>query len=256
MATEFNLAAAVRRTIPPGGGSELPHVMRGDEPGRDWQGYPRLTAAELVRPRPLSIVESASIWKEFQVLDRTVRVFKPGQRRVINYVQYPLELSGADTLTQGLHASSALGYVDLPKGIWMLNTPIVAAEGTSVGFVYQDAALGFAYDPSGSVGTAGGGGLSSTPAAVGTVAVAVADTQILAANAARRRYVITNADAANAVWLSWGSTPAVASQGFRLGPGDVLSVNGNDPNDADLVVQELRGWAVGGAVNLGTQTWS
>lgn len=248
----MDLATLLRRAIPQGPGSELPFALGADAIAADWNGLARLSASQLVRPTLHPVTESASVWTPINVLDRTVRLFKPGERRIINYVQAPLLHSGADTLTLGLHGQSSLGYVDLQKGEWLINTPIVTAEGTKPNFVYQDVSMGNAFDAAGSVGTA----LSDVQTADAPTFVSIpnADTAILGVDAARKLIVLSNPDAAVHVWLRHGAAAAVAGSGIRVPAGGAIVIG--DRGDAAIAGQALRGIATAaGPVLLGVQCY-
>lgn len=135
-------------------GSELPMFAGDDKAKPDFQGIPQLSAGQLIRPSPFPMKESAGLlWFPLSVLDRKVRLFMPNQRRVFNYVANPLTMDGLTVIARRM-CSTGSGYIDVPRGEWLVNTPVVTAEGTQIECVVQDAALGNLYDAESSTGDA------------------------------------------------------------------------------------------------------
>ena len=234
-------------------GSAVPAEFTPERAQPDFQGVPRLAADQLVRPRLQIIEESASVWTPVSIGRRTLRLRFPGQRRIIHYVQAPLPDVGSAILAEGLHATSSLGYVDLPWGSWMVNTPVVTAEGTKARFVIQDAALGSAEDAASSVGNS----LAdiTTPGTPTFVSIPNADTSILAANSARKLIILSNPDAAISIWLSHNAVAAVSGSGVRVPPGGSVVIGAH--KDAILAGLALRGiGSAAGPVLLGVQTYT
>ncbi len=218
----------------------------------DYQGIIRLAAGDLARTLPFEMIESATTFRKITVGRRTMRLFCPGQTRVINYMPYPAQLSMADHLTRKMHASSASGYADLPEGDWLVNTPIITAEGTKVEFMLQDAALGSAFDPGVSVGSSSSDvTVADTPT---FVSVPNADTALLAADPLRKLIILVNPDAAISIWLKHGAAAAVAGSGNRIPPNGAIVIG--DSGDAVIAGQALRGiGTAAGPVLVGIQTY-
>jgi hypothetical protein len=227
-------------------GSELPALFGADKIRPDYTGVPKLSSGQLVKPGPFFIIESAgAIWSPVDVLDRTVRIFKPNESRQFFYHQNPLTESGT-TLITNKRCSQGQGYIDLPRGSWLVNTPIVVAEGTQVEFVLQDAALGNQYDVSSSVGDPSAPVPPvNDPALVWTtvaqLTIAAADSAVAAANLNRKAATFFNASLAGQVIAITTQNPATAvSRGFLfLPPGFGVVMHKRD----GLPVSILRGWA-------------
>lgn len=180
-------------------------------------GFPQLKSGELVGPSEFQLIESAFDFKEL-VVSRAVRVFVPGERRILRGVPMKMSLPGAEQISRKLFIPSVNGILDLPApGSWWLNTPIVTAEGTPLTVVYSDAAAAVAdsdsedpwvakFDP-------------RTMLAPPVVAnVTNASALALAARVGRRfLYVIAHnfAGGATRVTLTF-TTPAVSLRGFHM----------------------------------------
>jgi hypothetical protein len=227
-------------------GSELPALFGADKIRPDYTGVPKLSAGQLVKPGPIFIKESAgAIWSPVDVLDRTVRIFRPNESRQLFYHQNPLSDSGTN-LIANKRCSQGQGYIDLPRGSWLVNTPIIVSEGTQVEFVLQDAALGNQYD----VSSATGDSSAATPPIADPVLVwttfaqqtiAAADSAVAAANPNRKAATFFNASAGGQLIAITTENPATAfTRGILFLPqGFGVTMHRRDglPNGI------LRGWA-------------
>lgn len=187
------------------------------------QGLPQLKANEIIRPTPYNLVESATIFTPLEV-NRSVRLWVPGQRRTLRAVPDHLHLDGASIISLGEFVPSVNGILDLfAPGIWHINTPIVAAEGTLVSAKYSDAAFAVAAlseadqeDPNSFMALF----QPRTYAAPAVNAdIDAASESLVAAQVGRRYLYIENTSAAGQnLWLAFGQA-AVVGSGIRLTPG-------------------------------------
>lgn len=187
------------------------------------QGLPQLGAHQIIRPSDYNLVESASIFTELEV-KRAVRLWVPGQRRVLRAVPNHMPTDGASVISRGLFIPSVNGIIDLlAPGKWYINTPIVTAEGTPVSALYSDAAFavaaldeGSSEDPNAFIAL-----FQPRVYATGTqVAVGVASGTAVAAQVGRRSLYVKNVSTlGQRITLNFGAA-AVLDTGITLEVGD------------------------------------
>lgn len=237
-----------------GGLLDLRRSLLGEQPNIGLQGFPQLQSNEIIRPTEYSLVESASVFTELEV-KRAVRLWVPGQRRVIRAVPHRMPDSGANVITRGLYIPSVNGIVDLlAPGIWHINTPIVTAEGTSVTALYSDAAFAVAAlneaegeDPNSWVALYQPRVLAA-PAGPITIDTTAGGLVLAAAAVGRRFMYLRNLGAVDA-WIAFGATPAV-NKGILVKAGEEKSWDALD----GITEQECRGITAAGSTTFSVQT--
>lgn len=207
----------------PGGLLDLRRALLGDQPEVGLQGFPQLKTSEIIRPTEYSLIESAYVFTELEV-KRAVRLWVPNQRRILRAVPHRLPDSGANVISRGLYIPSVNGILDLlAPGVWLINTPIVTAEGTSVTALYSDSAFAVA-----ALNEAAGEDPNSFMAlyaarvfsAGAVAAVGVATATVIAANSSRRFVYVKNVSTGGQrITLSFGGS-AVLDQGMTLQVGE------------------------------------
>ena len=238
-----------------GPGTDLPPLFdpKYPKPTPNYQGILTLDASKLIQPQPVILTESAISFKRIKVTRRTVRIFCPGQLRIFNYIQDPPFFDETITLSRKLHASSSLGYLDLPAGDWMVNTPIVTAEGTKIECVLQDAALGNTFDAASAVGNAA----PSNPdqAVIWTsfaqIAVNAADTAVVGASITRKGLSLWNRGATVIAVTDENPATAVSRGVLILPAGAGVLLTGKDcPTQALRAFGSAAGGLLSGATGI------
>lgn len=198
------------------------------------QGLPQLRSNEIIRPTPFNLVESATIFTEIEVANRAIRLWVPGQRRVLRAVPHRLHDSPANIISNGEFIPSVNGVLDLfAPGLWYINTPIVTAEGTQVNAKFSDAAFAVAAlseaeseDPNSFTAL-----FQPRVMAAPTTNADVdnADENLVAAQVGRRYLYIRNTSTgAQTIWLAFGGATAVVGSGIGLAPGEWISFDALD----------------------------
>lgn len=201
-----------------GRGERLVDVQRERQAVRLKQGLdgiPRLSSAGLIKPRPIILTESVSVWIR-RSFSRPVYVWAPNQRRTIRYLPEILFRDGADHITRGEYQSSTSGVARIPAaGIWFLNTPIVAAEGTRVAFLYADSVNDVGMGVEDIAGESAGGGAAGSGVAyvwltLAAIVVGAASAAVVAASATRKGIYLYNSSTGGQTIAVTTEAPATA----------------------------------------------
>lgn len=192
--------------------------------------------------RPYTFTESNTAWREIFVPKACVlQATDPA-----TVIRFRPENPGA---TGDAYGTSRYGVAPLQAaGKWFVQLPIQGAAAADRTLFPLDYAF---FAGSMELLTAPAQ-LGANPAAPTVVVVATAaSTSILAASATRGRYLLSNTDPANAVYLGFGGNAAVVGSGVMIGPGGSYQV---DPADgfASLAV---AGRAATANVSVAVQTW-